>query len=76
MKIEMNIAQLKQVIRKLPLKQRTKLLEELQKENLEQQFDRMFDRIDARLKKHPISSKEVDKIVEEARQEYHDQSRH
>ena len=72
-KAEIRFEQIKKTAQKLPVKDRARLIEHLMKDEdtWQEEFRRLLGRIDARVKKHPISQKEVDDIVEEAREEYY-----
>ncbi len=74
--VKMELRQLKKAIQQLSVREKNLLLQELQRDTLQEQFKQMFSRIDARLKKNPISQKELDKIVEGSREEFHARSRH
>ena len=70
-KIEIEFNQIKKAAQMLSLKQRLQLIEALQQSGWQNQFKALLARIDERRKKHPISDEEIDRIVEEAREEYH-----
>ena len=70
-KPEMNIKQIKQAFQNLPADQRIKLIEEFERDTWEIRFKKIFARIDARRKKSPISSHEVNRLIEDARQDYY-----
>ncbi len=62
------IERLEKEIKSLPLKERVKLLEKLEKDTAQNNFEKMFNRIDTRVKKYPpITDKEIVKIVKEVR---------
>ena len=69
--ITVEFRQLRAAIKKLPAKDRVKLVEELQKDTWQEEFRQLLARIDRRLKKNPISEADIDRIVEEAREEFH-----
>ena len=69
-KIDIEYIRLKQALKRLPVKKRARLISELQKDTLQEQFRQMFRRIDARVKRHPkISQKEIVRLVKETRRE-------
>ena len=74
-KIDINIRQLRIALRQLPLKERTRLLEDLQGQTWQKRFRQLIARIDSRLKNKSLSPKKLNKIVEDAREEYHAQGR-
>ena len=63
------LSQIRQAIHRLASRDKIKLYEELKRETLEERFQLMLDGIDERLKKTPISEKEIQRIVEETRRE-------
>lgn len=73
-KFEIDFTQLKKVIRNLPTKQRTRLLEELEKDTWQQRFRQLMNRIDSRRKNNPLSQEQINQIVKEAKSEYHAKS--
>ena len=75
-KLEMNFKQIEQAINGLSLKDRAKLVERLMKDTWEERFEKLRNRIRARVKKYPITQEEIDQEVEEAKREYHAKSRH
>lgn len=58
-------------IRKLKEKDRRKLVDRLVNED----FETAVQAFRANIKKQKLSAKDIDKIIEEARQEYYDKSR-
>ena len=73
--VKIELKQLKKVILQLSSREKVSLLKELQRDTLQEQFRQMFSRVDARRKKNPLSAKELNKIVEESREEFHVRSR-
>ena len=74
-KIEIDIKQIKKAIERLPEKDRIRLVENLTQRTWAQQFRKLLTRIDTRRKTNPISQKELNKVIDESRQEYHVKSR-
>ena len=70
-KININAQQLKEAIDNLPTQERARLVNELNRKTWEDRFRQLLARIDARLKRNPISQREITKIVEQARNEYY-----
>lgn len=62
------IERLEKEFKRLTPKERVKLLEKLERNTAKDNFEKMFDRIDTRVKKYPpITDKEIVKIVKEVR---------
>ena len=74
--IEIGVNQIKAAIEQLTPHQKAALVETLEKQSWKARFRQLLARMDERLKKHPISIKKIDKIVEEAKTEYYAQNRH
>ena len=74
---QINFVQIKRAIRKLPVRDRAKLIEDLlhDRATWREEFRRLLGRIEERVKKFPISQKEINEIVEQAREEYHVKNR-
>ena len=70
-KIEMNFKRLENAIDKLPVRQRVKLAQRLIRTTRKDRFEKLRSSIRAKVKKHPITEKELNMIVEEAREEFH-----
>ena len=70
-KFQINFEQIKKAAKKLPVEQRIKLVEELERDTWEIRFKKMFNRINTRFKKQPISNQEIVKICKETRKELH-----
>jgi hypothetical protein len=67
--IEIETKQLKEAIRKLPVKEKIRLVEELEKETRRSRWETLIAKIRSRIRNNPISQKEINKICEEARTE-------
>ena len=74
-KIEINFKQIERAVNDLSIQDRTKLLERLTRTTRKNRFEKLRSSIRAKVKKHPISQKELNAIVEEAREEFHAQDR-
>ena len=72
-KLEMNFKRLEDAIDKLPVRQRVQLAERLIRTTRKDRFEKLRSSIRDKVKKHPISHKELNTIVEEAREEFHAQ---
>ena len=73
--VELDIKEAQNLIRQMPMEDKIKLVRELSKETWAKRMAKVFKSIDQRRKKHPISQKEINRIVEEARQEFYDRRR-
>ena len=72
-KIADNVKQLEEAIYRLPVRQRTQLAQRLLRTTRKDRFEKLRSSIRAKVKKHPITQKELNTIVEEAREEFHAQ---
>ena len=53
----------------LKIEDKIELVQKLEKVTIEKRIDNLFDRIDVRAKKFPISEKEISRLVKETRKE-------
>ena len=74
-KAKMKFEEIRKAVKRLPMRQRIRLAEELNKDTWQKQFAALLKEIRAGARKHPISQKEINKICEETRQELYDQRR-
>lgn len=74
--IEIDAKQLREAIEQLNDKEKTKLIEELERETLTLRWRQILKDIDSRLKKFPVSREEVVKEIYNYRKEKHAQGRH
>ena len=74
-KAEMSLTKIRKAVKNLPVEQRIKLLEELEKSTWQERMRKTVARIRARAKKDPISDEEIRQIVEDVRQENHEKRR-
>ena len=74
--MNLSFSDLGNAIKRLPVKERAKLLEQLQQDTWKTEFQKLRAQIRTKAKKHPISQKKITKIVENVRQKLYDQSRH
>ena len=70
---KMTPKQLEEEINKLDIREKTRLVKRLLKETWEERFRNLLARIDKRVKESPITHRELEKIVEEAREEFYSQ---
>ncbi len=70
--IEIEIEQLKEAFEKLSIKEKIKLVEEFEKETRHARWDTLIAKIRKRVKKNPISQKEINQICEEARKKLYE----
>ncbi len=69
--IDLNEKQIEKMVESLPVKDKLRLVRKLEKETLRQRWNNLLKTIDERLKKHPISEKEIIKEIEQARREHY-----
>jgi len=69
--LELNIREAKDLIEQMPLEEKIKLIRELLKETWAKRIDKILNNIDARRRKHKISSKEISQEIEKSRQEFY-----
>lgn len=67
--ISIDIRIIEQIINSLRIRDKIQLLHRLEQDTWQAHFQEILHRIDERLKKHHISPKEINKIVEESKQE-------
>lgn len=70
--ISFKLDQIKQILQQLSPNQKSKLVKELEKDTWQLRFKQLLNRIDKRVKKNPISEKEITEIVEQVRKQRHD----
>ena len=70
-KIEIDTRQLEKAIEQLPLKEKANLIEKIQRKTWQEDFRKLVSEIRARFKRNPIPSKELNRMIEQARKEYH-----
>ena len=68
-KIELSFEQLQRVIQKLPHRDKIRLIEKIEHDTWKKQFQQLLKRIRTRVKKNPISQREIDAAVQEARRQ-------
>ena len=73
--IVITLHQIEKLIEQLPESEKVKLVNKLGAKTLTARWKLLFNRIDRRAKKHPISQKEINKLVEKTRQDLYDRSR-
>ncbi|MCM8826793.1 MAG: hypothetical protein NC904_04665 [Candidatus Omnitrophica bacterium] len=73
---ELNAKQVEKLIERLPLEVKIRLTRKLEKETYCYRWDKILREIDERVKKHPISEKEIDQEIEAYRKEKNAKSRH
>ena len=69
--IEIDIKEAKNLIKRMPLESRIKLIKELMKETWFKRIDKIFKKIDTRRKIHKISNKDISQEIEKARKKFH-----
>jgi len=72
--VELTITQLEQLIGKLSLKEKLKLVKKLEKETIKTRWRGLLKDIDKKIKRFPISQREINKEVKNYRKEKHAKS--
>lgn len=67
--LELSPNQVEDLVEKLPMSEKVKLVSKLEKETLPQRWGEILTDIDKRLKKFPISQEEIDKEIKTYRRE-------
>ncbi len=73
--IELSTNQLIRLIGKLPLGEKIRLVRRLEQETLKDRWKTVFRDIDQRLKKFPVSQKDIDQEIKAYRKEKYAQGR-
>ena len=71
--LELRPEQVEHLVEELPIEEKLRLVRKLDDETLNIRMDEILKNIDKRRRKHPISSKEIDKIVKGVRKELYAQ---
>lgn len=74
-KLEVNITQIEDLVKQLDGKAKKQLLQRIEAETIAREWDRLLTDIDKRLKKYPITEKEVFKEVEAVRKARYERSK-
>lgn len=69
--LDLDIKKAKELIKQMPLKDKIKLIRELEKETWAKRINKILKNIDARRKKCKISNKEISQEIEKARREFY-----
>lgn len=67
---------IEKIVEDLSMEEKLKLVYKLERETLRQRWNNLLKLIDERIKKHPISSRDVIKEIECARREHYAKRRH
>ena len=65
----------KELIGRLPIEERIRLVKDLERETWAKRLDAVVKRIRKRFKKHPISSQEITAICDEVRQRNYEKNK-
>lgn len=65
--LELSPHQVEKLVEKLPMEEKINLVNKLERETLHERWNKLLRIIDARLKKYPISQKEINREIELAR---------
>ncbi|MBI3617817.1 MAG: hypothetical protein HY210_06335 [Candidatus Omnitrophica bacterium] len=66
--VDLGVEVIKYTFDKLPIPDRIRVVEELERETRRQRWDQVVSRVRSRAAKNPISQKEINRICEEVRQ--------
>ena len=66
--VDLGVEVIKYTFDKLPIQDRIRVVEELERETRRQRWDQVVSRVRSRAVKSPISQKEINRICEEVRQ--------
>lgn len=69
--LEINSQQVERLVESLPLDDKIRLVRKLEKETWQQRWGKLLEGIDGRLKKYPLTRKEIIKEIEAGRKTYH-----
>ncbi len=69
---KISLRQIEQAVEALPQTEKIRLIRRLERQTWGDRMDRLLARIDARVKRHPISERQVTAMVEQVRQQLHD----
>lgn len=70
--LDLGIEVIKYTFDKLPMPDRIKLVEELERETRKQRWNQVISKVKVRAAKKPISQKEINRICEETRQQLYE----
>lgn len=70
--LDLGIEVIKYTFDKLPIRDRIKLVEQLERETRKQRWGQIIPKIRSRSAKRPISQREINRICEEVRQQLYD----
>lgn len=74
--IDRNINRIKSIINALDVKQRIKLIEDLEKNTWQHRFRELLNKIDKNVEKYPVNEKEIINTVEKVRQDIYEKHHH
>ena len=74
--LDLDITQVEKLVEKLPMEEKLRLVHKLEKETLRKRWDEILKDIDKRLKKFPISKKEIEQEIEDYRRKQHVKNHH
>ncbi len=70
---KISLKQIEQAVEALPQAEKIRLVRRLERQTWGDRLDRLLARIDARVKRRPVSETQVTALVEQVRQELHAQ---
>ena len=75
LRTDISFEQISEAIDKLPLREKIKLSEKLQRQTWHQRLKVMFTKINSRRRKIPVSQKEIQKVIDDVREEIYERHR-
>jgi|GEM_PF-1645834 len=74
--LDLDVKQVEKLVEKLPLEEKLKLVRKLEKETLRKRWGKILKDIDKRLKRFPISKKEIEQEIKAYRREKYAKGHH
>jgi len=73
--VEVGTKEIKEVFKRLPSRERINLVEELIRQTRKERWENLFQDVRGRIKKHPISDQEIQRICEEVRKKHYERNK-
>ena len=74
-RLEINLSQIEKLIEQLTERDRIQLVQRLEAKTLPVRWKKFLRQIDRRRRRYPLSQREIEKMVEETRQEIYERNR-
>jgi len=69
--LHLNNKEIEKIVEGLSIEQKLQLVRKLEKETLRQRWNNLLKIIDERLKRYPMTEREINKEIEDARKEHY-----